>query len=80
MRKDEREAIRILEELTGSVVVLIPGSKHNKAQFALENTEQEFAIPKEFRSGCSKKNFYSGMRRKIKERVEQIKARQSQTI
>lgn len=63
-------------ELTGREVEFLSGTKHPRIRLVLENTIQEFAIPRKFEAGCAKNNFYSGMRRKINQRIEQIKARQ----
>lgn len=77
MRKDLREIIDEVERITGLRPELTNGSKHYRARIAIEGTMQEFAIPKRFKAGCEKNNFYSSMRKKINQRIEQIKARQS---
>lgn len=77
MKAEDLTEIRIkLSELTGREVEFAAGTKHPRIRLILENTIQEFAIPRKFEAGCSKNNFYSGMRRKINQRIEQIKARQ----
>jgi metal-dependent hydrolase (beta-lactamase superfamily II) len=77
MKNDIREIVEKMEEWTGKKVEIVGGKRHHRVRLILENTVQEFAIPtKEFAAGCAKNNFYSSMRRKINQRIEQIRARQ----
>lgn len=76
MNKDIREILTEVKKITGYEPALSIGSKHFRVQVNIEGTVQEFAIPKKFKAGCERNNFYSSMRRKINQRTEQIKARQ----
>ena len=73
------EILIVVEKLTGQKAVYIPfRGRHAKVRTLIFGTEQDFRIiTKEFRSGCQKKNYYSQMRRKINERIEAVKARQT---
>jgi hypothetical protein len=80
-KQEEREIIEFMERITGNKVEIVPGSNHPRVRLILEGSVQEFAIPqKNFEAGCAKKNFYSSMRRKINDRIEQIRARQTQPV
>lgn len=74
-----REILEWIEKETGNRAEFIPEKgRHSKVRCQIHGTSQEFPVPdKDFRAGSAKKNFYSQMRRKINERVEAVKARQT---
>jgi hypothetical protein len=70
---------KLVKEMTGDdgEIISKQGGRHPKIRCTILGTSQDFPLPsKELNAGSSEKNYYSQMRRKITERIEQVQNRQ----